>query len=127
MTTHLLVDTGRAARVTACDEPFANGEPGSEALADVTCAACAALFSGGRWWEVLTGEQLERYGGIIDSRVRLLGEYYDRAVEHVRASDEARTYVVGDVCSCNQTGTYTKGSGPDPARCPVHGDVKPTF
>lgn len=47
-----------------------------------------------QWWEDLTEEQLRRYGEIIDSRVRLLGEYYGKAVEAVRASDYARGYVL---------------------------------
>jgi hypothetical protein len=47
------------------------------------------------WWEHLSPEQMQRYGDIIDSRVRLLGEYYGRAVESVRASDDARAYVLG--------------------------------
>ena len=46
------------------------------------------------WWENLTPEQMERYGGLIDSRVRMLGEGYGRAVEQVQASDYARGYVL---------------------------------
>jgi hypothetical protein len=41
---HLLVDSGRASRLAACDEPFANGQLGSEALVDVTCDACRKMF-----------------------------------------------------------------------------------
>lgn len=48
-----------------------------------------------RWWENLTEDQMARYGAIIDSRVRLLGEYYGRAVEQVHLSDDARAYVMG--------------------------------
>lgn len=41
---HLLIETGRASRLAACDTPFANGRPGSEHFADVTCTACLSLF-----------------------------------------------------------------------------------
>lgn len=44
MTTHLLIDTGRASRLAACDTPFANGQPGSEDLPEVTCVMCLAMF-----------------------------------------------------------------------------------
>lgn len=29
-------------------------------------------------------------------------------------------------CNCNQRGGYLKAHGPDPARCPVHGDTRVT-
>lgn len=46
------------------------------------------------WWENLTPEQMQRYGGYIDSRVRLLGEYYGRAVEAVRNDKRIRDEVL---------------------------------
>lgn len=30
------------------------------------------------------------------------------------------------VCNCNQRGGYRKGTGLDPAKCPVHGDTSVT-
>lgn len=44
MATHLLIETGRASRLAACDMPRANGEPGVESLDGVTCRACLAMF-----------------------------------------------------------------------------------
>lgn len=41
---HLLIETGRASRLAACNQPFANGQFGSEDMADVTCPVCLALF-----------------------------------------------------------------------------------
>lgn len=46
MSTHLLIETGHARRLAACDEPFANGQPGSDDIAEVTCRACLNLFPG---------------------------------------------------------------------------------
>jgi hypothetical protein len=43
--THLLIDTGRASRLAACDEPFANGQGGSEILSEVNCRACLTMFN----------------------------------------------------------------------------------
>jgi hypothetical protein len=40
---HMLLETGRASRLAACSEPFANGEPGTEDPAAVTCRACLAI------------------------------------------------------------------------------------
>lgn len=50
------------------------------------------------WWEDLTPEQTERLGGLIDSRVRLLGESYGRATEQVRhhSSQENIDWVLGE-------------------------------
>lgn len=42
--THLLIETGRASSLAACDEPFANGQPGTHTMTEVTCGACLALF-----------------------------------------------------------------------------------
>jgi hypothetical protein len=42
--THLLIETGRASSLAACDEPFANGEPGSHDITEVDCGVCLALF-----------------------------------------------------------------------------------
>ena len=57
------------------------------------------------WWDDLTPAQMERYGAMIDSRVRLLGEYYGTAVERVRESDTARTYVLGVLGVCSNCGS----------------------
>lgn len=50
-----------------------------------------------QWFDRLTPEQLERFGGLVDSRVRLLGEPYSRAVDQCRynISDENRAWVLG--------------------------------
>lgn len=43
--THLLIETGHASRVTICDEPFSNGQPGTEDITAVTCVYCLALLN----------------------------------------------------------------------------------
>jgi hypothetical protein len=49
-------------------------------------------------WTNLDAEQMQRLGQLIDSRVRLLGEPYGRAVEACapdRVGDENRRWIEG--------------------------------
>jgi hypothetical protein len=48
------------------------------------------------WWEHLTPEEMARYGGLIDSRVRLLGDYYGNAVEYVREHQRDQVILASD-------------------------------
>jgi hypothetical protein len=65
--THLLIETGRASRTAACTEPFANGQPGSENMADVTCTACREMFGchGPRFDD---GEEAQSYAALCRAK-----------------------------------------------------------
>lgn len=95
--THLLIDTGRAGRLAACDEPFANGELGADALVLVTCSACLKMF--GRVSETEMTAQVE---AIMDAHTLETTRH-----EHLRHRDV-------HVCRCGSTHpTYADG-GPWP-------------
>lgn len=95
--THLLIETGRAGRLAACDEPFANGELGADELALVTCNACLQMF--GRKSEAEMAEQVE---AIMDTH-RLETTRHER----LRHRDV-------HVCRCGSTHPTAADGGPWP-------------
>lgn len=92
--THLLVETGRASRVAACDEPFANGQPGSEHLADVTCQPCAVVAArrSGDTTFVVIADDHSNHGLPVGAHVEPIEapEWYD-------PSEESHWYTQGAV------------------------------
>lgn len=95
--THLLVESGRAGRLAACDEPFANGELGADNRALVTCSACLQMF--GRLSEAEMATQVET---IMDAH-RLEVTRHERVLHRDV-----------DVCRCGSTHPTGADGGPWP-------------
>lgn len=102
-TTHLLIETGRASRVAACDTPRANGEPGTEVRIDVTCPACRALF---------TPDDVQATARITRGSEPPVDLYYGEPVR----LDDGRTVLVGEAARKYRTALANRAALAD---CPV--------